>query len=576
MTQRPLCILVCALGGEGGGVLAEWLYSAAVRAGHAAQATSIPGVAQRTGATTYYVEVASAASVPGVPRPVFSLSPVPGCVDLLVSSELLETVRQAAAGYVSRERTSVISSTARALTVAEKMAQADGRADSAALVAALQRQARAVELLDLGALAREAGTVISAVLLGAIAASGLLPLPRTAYEDAIRAAGKGVQASLAGFALAFDTVTARRAQQLQAQAQALLAQVGAQRGAPAVAQMGPRAGAMRGADAGADASAEVGAEVSAQVDAARRPVLAPEDLRRIARERVAGYQDEAYARLFDERLARLAAAESEAKDAGARGAASSSSEAGAPGPVTNEAARWLALWMCFDDLMQVAALKGAASRQARVRREVAAAPGDIVKTYDHFKPGVPELAGLLPAGLAARLVAWDRARVAAGREPWALPLKLGTHGLRGTLALRLVASMKGLRRRGHRFAQEQALIERWVAAVERGTREHALLGLELARCGALVKGYGSTNERGKENLLHIVDHLAFDAARAAADRAEAVHAARAAALADDAGRALDTALVAHGAPARPPREQVVRWFKRRPGAGAAAAPGVGD
>jgi indolepyruvate ferredoxin oxidoreductase beta subunit len=576
MTQRPLCILVCALGGEGGGVLAEWLYSAAVRAGHAAQATSIPGVAQRTGATTYYIEVAPDASTPGAARPVFSLSPVPGCVDLLVSSELLETVRQAGAGYVSRERTCVISSTARALTVAEKMAQGDGRADGAALVAALQRQARAVELLDLGALAREAGTVISAVLLGAIAASGLLPLPRAAYEDAIRAAGKGVQASLAGFALAFDTVTARRAQQVQARA--LIAQVGAQSGAPAVERVGPRAGAKLGADVGADAGAEVGTQVGAQVDAARRPVLAPAELRRIARERVASYQDEAYARLFDERLARLAAAESEAKDAGARGAGRGpSSEAGAPGRVTNEATRWLALWMCFDDIVQVAALKLAASRQARVRREVGAGPDDIVKTFDHFKPGVPELAGLLPAGLALRLVAWDRTRVAAGREPWALPLKLGTHGLRGTLALRLVAAMKGQRRRGHRFAQEQALIERWIAAVERGAREHATLGLELARSGALVKGYGSTNERGKENLLHIVDHLAFGATRTAAERAAAVRAARLAAVADDAGRALDATLEAHGAPARPPREQVVRWFKRRPGQGLAAAPaGPGD
>ena len=50
--MRPVNVLICALGGEGGGVLAEWLYAAAVRAGHAAQATSIPGVAQRTGQRT--------------------------------------------------------------------------------------------------------------------------------------------------------------------------------------------------------------------------------------------------------------------------------------------------------------------------------------------------------------------------------------------------------------------------------------------------------------------------------------------------------------------------------------------
>jgi indolepyruvate ferredoxin oxidoreductase beta subunit len=56
MTQ-PISILLCALGGEGGGVLADWLIDAARHAGYPAQATSIPGVAQRTGATTYYLEV---------------------------------------------------------------------------------------------------------------------------------------------------------------------------------------------------------------------------------------------------------------------------------------------------------------------------------------------------------------------------------------------------------------------------------------------------------------------------------------------------------------------------------------
>jgi hypothetical protein len=38
-------------------VLTEWLVDIARHAGYAAQATSIPGVAQRTGATTYYIEV---------------------------------------------------------------------------------------------------------------------------------------------------------------------------------------------------------------------------------------------------------------------------------------------------------------------------------------------------------------------------------------------------------------------------------------------------------------------------------------------------------------------------------------
>ena len=56
-TGRPITLLVGALGGEGGGVLVEWLVSTAAACGFAAQSTSIPGVAQRTGSTTYYLEV---------------------------------------------------------------------------------------------------------------------------------------------------------------------------------------------------------------------------------------------------------------------------------------------------------------------------------------------------------------------------------------------------------------------------------------------------------------------------------------------------------------------------------------
>ncbi|MFO1327080.1 MAG: indolepyruvate oxidoreductase subunit beta family protein [Rubrivivax sp.] len=486
---QPITVLVCALGGEGGGVLAEWLYQIAVQAGHHAQATSVPGVAQRTGATTYYVEVWPEA---GGRRPVFGLNPVPGEIDLLLSSELLETARQVGNGMTSAARTMVISSTTRALTVIEKMQMGDGRLDDAALLAALQRHARQTELLDLPALAQQAGTVISAVLLGAVAASGVLPFARGLYEDAIRAGGKGVEASLRGFALAYDALTARRAQQ-GALAQAL---------APALAS------------------------------------AAPPDLRALARQRLAAYQDAAYVRLYDERLARF-----DRLDAA----------------VAGELERWLALWMMFDDVVRVAGAKVSAARLERVRAEVGAAAGEPLAVYDHFKPGVPELAALLPEGLAARLQAWDRARVAAGREPWALPLKIGAHTVAGTLALRAMAALKGWRRRGSRFAREQALIERWLAAVEAGTRRDPALGLELARCGRLVKGYGSTHERGMANLLHIVQHLAGrDAAT--------VRAAREAALADDAGTRLDDTLAAHGAPRRPPREQPVRWYRRRPAA----------
>ena len=48
---RPISIAVLAMGGQGGGVLVEWIVALAEQRCWFAQSTSVPGVAQRTGAT---------------------------------------------------------------------------------------------------------------------------------------------------------------------------------------------------------------------------------------------------------------------------------------------------------------------------------------------------------------------------------------------------------------------------------------------------------------------------------------------------------------------------------------------
>jgi len=516
MSPQPISLLLCALGGEGGGTLTDWLVDTARHAGYAAQATSIPGVAQRTGATTYYLEVFPVPLAQlGARRPVFGLNPLPGRLDALVSSELLETGRQIGNGLASADHTLVITSSSRALTTAEKMALGDGRRDDAQLLQLVREHSRAHHVLDMAALTREAGTVVSAVMLGAIAASGLLPFPRADYE-AVVGAGGHAKASLRGFALAFDAVSAQRDQ------------------ARWVEQV----------------MSEHDDAPAANTHATPAALLAPfptalHDIVALGHTRTVEYQNAAYGQRYLERLQRVLVAERAGDPAATQAYAT-----------TRETARWLALWMAFDDIVRVAELKARASRAERVRREVKAGDGDLLRTFDHFKPGAPEFAALLPESLAQRVLAWDRRRVQAGKAPWALPIKVASHGVLGLLALRALAACKRLRPHGSRFATEQALIERWLAAVERGAQADARLGHELAQCGRLIKGYGSTNERGKDNLLHIVDHLA-DPARG--DAAAAVAQARQAALADEAGTALDRTLQQHGAPARPVKPQPIRW-----------------
>ena len=515
--SQPISLLICALGGEGGGLLSEWLMHTARLSGYPAQSTSIPGVAQRTGATTYYIEVLPTplTELQGK-TPVFSLNPVPGALDAMISSELLETARQITLGLVSPERTRVFSSSARALTTLERMPMGDGRLDSASLTALVQQFSKEAHVWDFGAMAQANGTMVSAVMLGVIAGSGLLPFERKHFEAALQDSGAHSTASLKGFAAGLARV--QNTQALHAMQQD-------------------------------DEKA-----LTPTVDkTSALPSLPPAvgELAALGYSRLYDYQSKVYADLYLSRLQQVLRAEEQA-DATHTHVYQAS----------RETARWLALWMAFDDIVRVADLKSRASRWQRVAREVKLQEDDLLRLYDHFKPGVPEFAALLPSWLATPLQRWDKRRALSGQPPWALPLKIGTHSVMGMLALRTLASFKWLRPFGSRFHTEQADITQWLQAVCMGLQQDWSLGHEVAMCGRLIKGYGSTNERGRHNLQHILTHLAASPIHTdAAWRSTAVAQAREAALQDEAGTAMDAKLRGLGVPARPVAEQPLRFVR---------------
>ncbi len=203
---RPITILIAALGGEGGGVLTDWIVSAAAQLDFPVQSTSIPGVAQRTGATTYYIEIVPVAARELPAPPVLALAPGVGDVDIVLASELMEAGRTVAGGFVTPDRTLMIASTARSYLVVEKMAMGDGRYDSARLIKAVETHAQSHLLLDMDALAKQSGAMINAVMLGLVAGCRRVPIPAAAFERAIRADGKAVDANLRGFRSGLDAV----------------------------------------------------------------------------------------------------------------------------------------------------------------------------------------------------------------------------------------------------------------------------------------------------------------------------------------------------------------------------------
>ncbi|MFL6623259.1 MAG: indolepyruvate oxidoreductase subunit beta family protein [Sulfurifustis sp.] len=518
---RPVSILIGALGGEGGGVLSRWLVDAARFGGYPAQSTSIPGVAQRTGATTYYVEILPVTHAQlGTRDIVLALSPVPGHVDLFIASELLEAARAASAGAIGPARTTVIASTHRAYTVIEKSAMSDGRFDDAAIRSALGKCARELMLFDMDAAARAARTVLSAVMLGAIAASGRLPLKRAAFEEAIRASGKNTEANLKGFDAGFAAIA-----------------------------YGPRVDAGTERVAGLSRRRVRGA-VRAAIENLRGrfpqtvlPLIEEGYLRQL------DYQDAKYADLYASRLERVMRAE--------RAFSGTATDF----PVTQAVARFLALWMSYEDVIRVADLKSRATRRERIRGEARAAPGDLVKIVEFLKPGIEEWCAVLPPGLARRLRRFAERRGNASR--FNVGLRINTTSLHGFLLLRGLASLRRLRRYTARYEEEQRLIERWLGAIVDALEPHPPLALELALCGRLIKGYGDTHARGKANFLRILDDLLASTALVSDEaRVDAVREAREAALADPDGKKLDMALRAHGIAPRPVKTQPIVWHKR--------------
>ncbi len=503
MSARPFTLLIAALGGEGGGVLTDWIVSAAHASGLPVQSTSIPGVAQRTGATTYYIEIYP---VPhkelGGKRPVLALAPGVGDLDMVVASELLEAGRAISSGFVTADRTLLVSSSSRVYLTVEKMQMADGRYDSERLVKAVSESAREHLLFDMEAAAKQAGAIVNSVMLGAIAGSGRLPIPAEAFEAAIRHDGKAVESNLRGFrnglAAARDQLPVPLARPGKRPAKATLA--------------------------------ALETEAAALPEAAR--AFATEGVRRLV-----AYQDLDYARLYLERLKPIAEADARAN---------------AGGQLLRETARHLAVRMSFEDVIRVAEAKIAPERFRRIEGEIGAKDQPYVIT-EFLKPGIEELCQVLPPRLARAIVAYADKRGWLGRVYFGMELKTTT--VWGYSRFWALAKLRRFRPKSWRYAEEQAVIDAWLARIVAAAKLSGDLAREVAECARLIKGYGDTWKRGFASYQTIEARVivpVLERRMPVRTGIDAVASARAAALLDPEGESLARALAAIDAQATLP------------------------
>ena len=500
--MAPIKIAIMAMGGEGGGVLADWIVDLGEANGWLAQATSVPGVAQRTGATIYYVELypEQQAKADGA-LPVLALMPLPGDVDVVLASELMECGRAVQRGLVTPDRTTLIASTHRVYSIAEKSALGDGRVESAALLAHAQAAAKRFVRFDMAAAAEEAGSVISAVLFGALAGTGVLPFSRERFEATIGRGGVGVAASLKAFAVAFE-----KAGNDQGNGDTV-------------------GGASHPEHSEASRLLAIHPDVGSLLDRIDRDL--PASARTLLREgvrRLIDYQDLAYAALYLDRMTRVAALPRDAGD-----------------HLVAETARHLALWMSYEDTARVAALKTRGTRFERVRAEVGVRADQVLAIDEYLHPRLQEIAETLPAAIGRRLERPGWLRTLALRMT-ARGRVVTTSSLSGFLMLRAVAAMKRWRRSTTRFAAENAAIEAWLAQIVAAAVLNPALAVEVAQCQRLVKGYSDTHERGLRNFEAVMAAVRKGGAAVAP---ATVRELREAALADEHGEQLGAALARH-------------------------------
>ena len=526
--QRPLTLAILAMGGEGGGVLADWIVAVAEDANYYAQATSVAGVAQRTGATVYYVEIfppqAAGPAGDGRGAPVLSVFPTPGEVDVVIASELMEAARSVQRGFCTPDRTMLIASTNRVYSIDEKMAMGDGRVDSGALLDAARRRSKRLISADFMAMAEESRSVISASLFGALAGSGALPFTRERFEQQLRAFGKGAEQSLRAFAAGFDAAgsSAPPAPAPARGAQPVDITIGSR---PVSAEERKEAEeARRNATAATDPGALVGpalrplaGEVTAFPAAARSMILH-------GLVRTAVYQDLAYARRYLDRVGKLAAVDPES-DGSAR--------------LTVEAARQVALWMCYQDTIQVALQKTRQRRMGRIRDEARAEPGQLIRVREFLHPRVDEITDTLPARLGATLrrsTAFQRlVSTVTGNG-----MIVTTSSVTGYTALAVTARLRPLRPRSLRFGDEQAAIDQWLDTALSAADSDAGLAREILACQGVLKGYGATHAHGKDSFAKLMRAArALSGQPGAATRLAGL---REAALGDETGTTMEAEL----------------------------------
>lgn len=472
-------VLIPAVGGQGGGVLTEWLVQAFFIEGYDVQGISLPGLSQRGGSTVYYLE-GFPASEAGGKQIIFAQFPVPGDVDIIIAQEFLELGRALELGYGS-DKTTIVTSTHRIYSTLEKMPIGSGIYSDENLRKIATAFSSGLIELDALRLSKENGMdelAVNAILLGALSASGAMPFDKASYIKAIEQVGVAVKTNVRAFEVGWNYVSSKKKPDTNKK--------------PAVVW---ESFIRERADKFGESDRE---EYLARIS--RLETVYPANLREILAEsvyRLIDYQGTQYADRYLEHIKAIYEIDYSAKGGGAK--------------LTEYFARNLALLMSFEDGIRVAELKIRSDRFKRIKEEMRLRDDQVYKVIDYLKPDSEEIYGLLPYVFVAPFVRLTESRIFKKIWRKKKPLTFGqtptTTSFTGFVRLWFLTKMKFMRPLSYRYRKEHRLIKKYIESVRYYSTLDYKLGTLVAKSADMVKGYGKVRRRTISAFYRLIDNV---------------------------------------------------------------------
>lgn len=457
---EPIKIALLAVGGDGGSVLSNWIVKTAEDNGYWAQSTSIAGVAQRTGATVYYMELMpkKALEKDGVLQtPVLAQMPAPFDIDIVMATEIMEAGRALYRDFVS-DKTTLIFSTNRNLAIKEKETPGDGILDGRGIVELAQKHAKKTLYGNLKAIAQKNKSVISASMFGALAASRVLPFTKEQFTATIAKTKIAVEASTRTFNDTYDYIT------------------------DFIKQPKPYEPTIKPTELTEMPVRDENTYVNSFIQQIK--IDFPEVLHDIVYAgtlHLMDWQNGSWAQEYLDKLKPFVD-----KDSGEY-------------RLSYQIARYLAIGMAYDDLIFVADQKTRTERFKEVYDQIEANEDDIVHTLDYLHPSFPEFYGFLPKNMGLRvsknkrMEAWFKKRMDKDR-------RIKSTNLFWYTMLYILGGMKKWRLKTLRHFEEMENVKGWLTRIEQLADKHYDLAVHIAKTYRLKKGYGDTYDRGQSKF----------------------------------------------------------------------------